>query len=109
MGVISDPHAPVWRGVFFCVLMFCSAFLQSMLQHQHAHRMFRIGMNTRSVLTAVIFKKSLQLSNASRKERTVGSIVNLMAVDTQRFQDITNFGMLFISAPLQVWTDRVVE
>jgi ABC-type multidrug transport system fused ATPase/permease subunit len=104
LGIISDKHAPshLWRGLFFCGLMFCSAFVQSMLSHQYMHRMFRIGMNIRSVLTAAIFTKSLQLSNAARKERTVGGIVNLMAVDTQRFQDITNFGMLFISAPLQV-------
>jgi hypothetical protein len=103
IGFIGDANQPLWRGIFYASLMFLTAFLQSMLLHQYFHRMFRCGMNIKSVLTAAIFTKSLRLSNASRKDRTVGEIVNLMSVDVQRFQDITNFAMLFISAPFQVY------
>lgn len=46
--------------------------------------------------------QSLRLSNAARKNRTVGEIVNLMSVDVQRFQDLTTFGMMYVSAPLQI-------
>jgi ABC-type multidrug transport system fused ATPase/permease subunit len=102
IGFIGDPNQPLWRGIFYASLMFLSAFVQSMLLHQYFHRMFRCGMNIKSVLTAAIFTKSLRLSNASRKDRTVGEIVNLMSVDVQRFQDLTNFAMSFISAPFQV-------
>ena len=105
ISFIGDRDQPLWRGIFYAGLMFVTAFIQSMLLHQYFHRMFRCGMNIKSVLTAAIFEKSLSLSNASRKNRTVGEIVNLMAVDVQRFQDITTFGMLFISAPFQVALD----
>lgn len=64
--------------------------------------MFRIGMNIRSVLTAVVYKKAINLSNKARKNRTVGSIVNIMAADVQRFQDVTTFVMLIWSAPFQM-------
>jgi multidrug efflux pump subunit AcrB len=42
------------------------------------------------------------LSNSARKNRTVGSIVTVMAVDVQRFQDITTYVMLIWSAPFQM-------
>lgn len=59
-------------------------------------------MNIKSVLTAHVYKKALRLSNQARRNRQIGEIVNLMAIDVQRFQDITTFMMLFWSSPLQV-------
>lgn len=42
------------------------------------------------------------MSNASRKESTVGEIVNLMSVDAQRFMDLTAYLNMLWSAPLQI-------
>uniref|UniRef100_A0A183EIZ2 ABC transmembrane type-1 domain-containing protein n=1 Tax=Gongylonema pulchrum TaxID=637853 RepID=A0A183EIZ2_9BILA len=50
----------------------------------------------------IFYPFALALSNAARKDRTVGEIVNLMSVDIQRFQDITSYMMLFWSAPFQI-------
>jgi len=46
--------------------------------------------------------QALRLSNASRKESTVGEIVNLMSVDAQRFMDLTAYLNMLWSAPLQI-------
>uniref|UniRef100_A0A914ULD1 ABC transmembrane type-1 domain-containing protein n=1 Tax=Plectus sambesii TaxID=2011161 RepID=A0A914ULD1_9BILA len=102
ISFIEHKERPLWHGIVIASLMFIVALLQSMILHQYFHKMFRLGMNIRSVLTAAVFTKSLRLSNAERKNRTVGEIVNLMSVDIQRFQDMTTFIMLFWSAPLQV-------
>lgn len=42
------------------------------------------------------------MSNSSRKESTVGEIVNLMSVDAQRFMDLTAYLNMIWSAPLQI-------
>ncbi len=42
------------------------------------------------------------LSNESRKETTVGEIVNLMSVDAQRLQDVTGYLWMVWSSPLQI-------
>ncbi|TMS36963.1 hypothetical protein L596_004005 [Steinernema carpocapsae] len=99
---IEDKSQPMWYGVGLACLMFVCALIQSLILHQYFHNMFRLGMNIRSVLTSAVYAKALNLSNNARKNRTVGEIVNLMSVDIQRFQDMTNFIMLFWSAPLQV-------
>ncbi len=50
--------------------------------------MFIVGMNLRTALISAIYRKSLRMTGASRKESTVGEIVNLMSVDVQRFMDL---------------------
>jgi len=42
-------------------------------------RMFIVGMRIRTALISAIYRKSLNLSNSSRKGTTVGEIVNLMS------------------------------
>lgn len=49
-----------------------------------------------------IYLKALKLSNAARKESTVGEIVNLMSVDAQRFMDLVVYLNMIWSAPLQI-------
>ncbi|CAG7828676.1 unnamed protein product [Allacma fusca] len=41
-------------------------------------------MRLRCALLEAIYRKSLLVSSTARKESTVGEIVNLMSVDTQR-------------------------
>lgn len=45
----------------------------------------------------------MKLSNAARREKTVGEIVNLMAIDIDRFQQITPQIQQYWSTPLQVF------
>ncbi|VDD89505.1 unnamed protein product [Enterobius vermicularis] len=75
ISFIEDKSSPMWVGISISLFMFFVALFQSL---------------------------ALSLSNSARKNRTVGEIVNLMSVDTQRFQDMTSFVLLFGSAPLQV-------
>jgi ABC-type multidrug transport system fused ATPase/permease subunit len=53
-------------------------------------------------LTATIYGKSMRLSNEGRASKSTGDIVNYMAVDTQRLQDLTQYGQQLWSAPFQI-------
>ena len=44
----------------------------------------------------------MRLSNEGRAAKSTGDIVNYMAVDTQRLQDLCQFGQMLWSAPLQI-------
>ena len=58
-------------------------------------------MRVRAGLVTAIYKKALVLSNDERG-RSSGDIVNLMSVDTVRLQDLCTYGLMVISAPIQV-------
>lgn len=51
-------------------------------------------------MTSALYKKSLLISAATRKVRTVGETVNLMAIDTQRFMDILTTLNVIWTSPL---------
>lgn len=93
---------PLWRGILYAVLLFLVASTQTLFLSQYFQRMIFVGLRVRTALVGAIYKKALGLSNTSRKSKTVGEIVNLMAVDAQRFMDLTTYINMLWSAPLQI-------
>ncbi|XP_071454835.1 multidrug resistance-associated protein 1-like [Hetaerina americana] len=92
----------MWKGYLFAILMFLASILQTIILSQYYHRMYLVGMNIRSALVSSIYRKALRMSNAARRESTIGEIVNLMSVDAQRFLDVALHLNMFWSAPLQI-------
>jgi ABC-type bacteriocin/lantibiotic exporter with double-glycine peptidase domain len=60
-------------------------------------------MRIKGGLTSAIYRKALKLSNEGRSSKTTGDIVNYMAVDAQRLQDLTQFAQQLWSAPFQIF------
>lgn len=99
----GNPHPqPKIRGVAIALAMFTVSVLQTVCLHQYFQRAFETGMRVKSALTAMIYAKSLRLSNEGRAAKSTGDIVNYMAVDTQRMQDLTQYGQMLWSAPFQI-------
>ncbi|XP_039496004.1 multidrug resistance-associated protein 1 isoform X5 [Drosophila santomea] len=93
---------PEWKGIMYAVLLFVLAAAQTFILGQYFHRMFIVGLRIRTALINAIYRKALRISNSTKKESTVGEIVNLMAVDAQRFMELTTYLNMIWSAPLQI-------
>ncbi|PNT78228.1 hypothetical protein BRADI_1g75590v3 [Brachypodium distachyon] len=61
-----------------------------------------MGIHVKSGLTAMVYRKGLRLSNASRQSHTSGEIVNYMAVDVQRVGDFAWYFHDIWMLPLQI-------
>ena len=59
-------------------------------------------MRVRSGLVALIYKKTLVLSNEERNKMPSGDTVNLASVDAMRLQDLCTYGLIAISGPFQI-------
>lgn len=59
-------------------------------------------MHVRSVVTAAVYEKSLRLSTAARRDKTVGEIVNLMSNDAQILRDVVRTTHMVWSTPAQI-------
>ncbi|KAF1813528.1 multidrug resistance-associated protein 1 [Eremomyces bilateralis CBS 781.70] len=97
-----DDRQPTARGVAIALAMFAVSVVQTTALHQYFQRSFETGMRIRSSLTAAIYSKSMRLSNEGRASKSTGDIVNYMAVDAQRLQDLTQFAQQLWSAPFQI-------
>ncbi|XP_014486459.1 PREDICTED: multidrug resistance-associated protein 1 isoform X2 [Dinoponera quadriceps] len=102
IAFVKDDKEPMWKGYFYAVLLLLTATVQTLVLSQYFHRMFIVGLRIRTALIAAIYRKALRMSNAARKESTLGEIVNLMSVDAQRFMDLTAYINMIWSAPLQI-------
>lgn len=98
----SPNPQPAIRGVAIALSMFAVSATQTITLHQYFLRAFETGMRIRSSLTSMIYGKALKLSNEGKASKSTGDIVNYMAVDTQRLQDLTQFGQQLWSAPFQI-------
>lgn len=99
----TDNPQPIIRGAAIALAMFGVSVTQTVCLHQYFQRAFETGMRIKSALTAAIYNKSIKLSNEGRATKSTGDIVNYMAVDTQRLQDLTQYGQQLWSAPLQIF------
>ncbi|KAK9316859.1 P-loop containing nucleoside triphosphate hydrolase protein [Lipomyces starkeyi] len=97
-----DVPVPLSGGIVIAMGMFTCSFLQTMTQQQYMARVFSTGMNIKSSLTSCIYRKSMFLSNDSRQAKSTGDIVNLMTVDVQRLQELTQSGQALWSGPFQI-------
>ncbi|GLE08119.1 hypothetical protein PINS_up019081 [Pythium insidiosum] len=52
---------------------------------------FETGMRVRSAICTAVYRKSLVLSAAARQKKTTGEITNLMSIDAQRLQELTQY------------------
>ncbi|KAG4066137.1 hypothetical protein HA402_010339 [Bradysia odoriphaga] len=93
---------PLWRGIFYAILLFLVAILQTILSGQFNQRLSVVALRIRTALIGVIYRKALVLSNSAKKETATGEIVNLMAVDAQCFMDLLIYVNSIWSAPLQI-------
>ncbi|KAJ2894451.1 hypothetical protein MKZ38_007530 [Zalerion maritima] len=98
----QQPEQPLVQGAAIALAMFTVSVAQSLCLHQSFQRISRTGMRLKSSLISAIYAKSLDLSHASRATISTGDIVNLMAIDSQRMQDATQFCQHLWSAPLQI-------
>ncbi|KAL2358738.1 multidrug resistance-associated protein 1 [Cryomyces antarcticus] len=98
----GDNPQPLIRGAAIALAMFSVSVSQTVCLHQYFQRGFETGMRIKSALTAAIYIKFMRLSNEGRAAKSTGDIVNYMAVDTQRLQDLTQYGQQLWSAPFQI-------
>jgi ATP-binding cassette, subfamily C (CFTR/MRP), member 1 len=99
MNFIRSNQA-LWKGIFLTFLLFLVTFLQAIFNGQYFYRNFLVGLRIRSGLIAAIYRKALKVSSATKRNTTVGEIVNLMAVDAQRFFELLPNLHIIWSGPL---------
>jgi len=98
----GEEDQPVVQGAAIALAMFAIAVLQTSMIHQYFQLAFVTGMRIKGGLASAIYKKSMRLSNEGRASKSTGDIVNYMAVDAQRLQDLTQFAQQAWSAPFQI-------
>ncbi len=121
-----ESDEPQWKGYFYTALICLATLLTTILSSQCFYTLYIVTLKLRTALVAAIYRKSVKLSNVGRKEMTglveslcltnseeafhewrdfffsVGETTNLMAIDTQKFMDVTLYLNYIWASPLQI-------
>ncbi|KAI0564144.1 ABC transporter [Gracilaria domingensis] len=89
-------------GIAWSFALFLSPLLKTLVENHYFMRTMRGGMRVRSGLQGTIYDKSLRMSPSARATSSLGEIVNLMQLDTQRIGDFFQFFHVLWSAPVQI-------
>ena len=88
----------VARGCMIGLVM-SSLIIMAMMHHGFVLHL-RHGNNCRQALTHLIYKKVLKLSMSSFQETDVGQILNILANDLNRFEEIAFWMIYLLLAPI---------
>ncbi|KAG9327767.1 hypothetical protein KVV02_000213 [Mortierella alpina] len=98
----TENHQPVELGIILAFGMFFASLLNSFFMAQYFQETMNIGVEGRTALIAMIYRKSLKLSSAAKQKSTAGEINNHMSVDAERLPDALTFLPMFISIPYEL-------
>ncbi|XP_054157840.1 multidrug resistance-associated protein 1-like isoform X1 [Oppia nitens] len=93
---------PSWHGYIYALLFVFTNVFNSLVTSYQSQRMTVLGMRIKTCLISAVYRKALVLSNSAKKETTTGEIVNIMAVDCQRFSDLLPWLSFLYTAPIQM-------
>ncbi|XP_050687068.1 multidrug resistance-associated protein 1-like [Eriocheir sinensis] len=101
---LETPGEPTWHGYLYAMCLLAVGMTRSFIKNTYFKHVFTISIRIRTALMAAVYNKALHLSSASRRDYTVGKIVNLMAVDTQTIGDVYLHLYYIIVAPFTIIT-----
>jgi ABC-type bacteriocin/lantibiotic exporter with double-glycine peptidase domain len=93
---------PIAIGIILSFGMFFSTVLSSLLEGQYFQLVMNMGIEARTALVNMIYRKALKLSPAARQSQTPGDIHNHMSVDAERWSEVLQFLPMWGSIPLEI-------
>ncbi|CAG7728837.1 unnamed protein product, partial [Allacma fusca] len=92
----------LWKGYFYAALLLATDMVSNLTRNQHLYVMFMTAYRIKAAVMSAVYRKALVVSNATRRERTTGEIVNLMSVDVNKIGDLVPFICILWGAPIQI-------
>lgn len=93
---------PIGIGIAWSLSLLFIPLLKTIVESQYFSLTMRTGLRIRSSLQGVLYDKSLRMSPTARASASLGEIVNLMQLDSQRIGDFVQMSHVIWAAPIQI-------
>ena len=102
VAFVQYPEMHTWKGYAMALAMFLASVGHTTLYQNGLQQSSRAGIRVRAAIIDVVFRKSLVLAPSAAVNAGGGDIVNLLAVDLARIQEVLHFLYVVWLAPLAV-------
>eukprot|EP01119_Soliformovum_irregulare_P016739 TRINITY_DN4887_c3_g1_i1.p1 TRINITY_DN4887_c3_g1~~TRINITY_DN4887_c3_g1_i1.p1 ORF type:complete len:888 (+),score=209.87 TRINITY_DN4887_c3_g1_i1:55-2718(+) len=86
---LEDPKLPTEQGLVLVILVSANSVLYTLSYHWFLWLSHHAATNIRACLITAVYNKSFKLNSTSRAEKTTGDIINIQAIDCQKYADAT--------------------
>ncbi|KAG0003683.1 Canalicular multispecific organic anion transporter 2 [Modicella reniformis] len=93
---------PATLGIILSFGMFFSTIVSSLLEGQFYQLIMNMGIEVRTAVVSMIYRKALRLSPSARQSQSPGEINNHMSVDAERWSEALQFLPMWGSIPLEI-------
>ena len=87
-GNLPDGYVSDQKAIIAAVILIISSFVFAFSRHPAFVLCIRLAGSVRSALTVMIYRKVLKLSKSSFEQTDIGQILNILANDLNRFEDV---------------------
>ncbi|ODV58722.1 uncharacterized protein ASCRUDRAFT_38981, partial [Ascoidea rubescens DSM 1968] len=101
-NIILPNSILITNGIIIALLMFLISILSTICFNQYFIIIFSVGLNCKSALMGLIYKKTLKLHSNHSLYFTTSDIINFMSVDVSRIQQLIQQIQLIISSPIRL-------
>lgn len=98
----TDAPQPVALGIVLSFGMFFATLMSAMMEGQYNQLIMNMGIEARTALISMIYRKALKLSPAAKQTQTPGEINNHMSVDAERWSQALPLTPFWFSVPLEI-------
>ena len=70
IAFVQDSSQPSWKGYLYAALLAVVALISAICDSQYWLGVERVGLRLRSAISGAVYRKTLRLSNSSRKTQT---------------------------------------
>ncbi|PRP75003.1 hypothetical protein PROFUN_07396 [Planoprotostelium fungivorum] len=98
----GNEKSPTWHGLMLVLIITITQIIWSIIINQFFHYAYCVGIQARTGVTNLVYKKAFKLSNKSLGESSVGEMVNIQAVDAYKLQELMPVVHSLWSSPLQI-------
>ncbi|KAK2168341.1 hypothetical protein NP493_1234g00004 [Ridgeia piscesae] len=99
---VTNQEDYLWQGVIYAVVLALNKFAFCVVVHWWLYGAYVTGMKARSILNGVVYRKALRLSSCARHGRSVGELVNLVSIDSQKVEEMFVYYNSLWNVPLSV-------
>ncbi|KAF9586641.1 Multidrug resistance-associated protein 1 [Lunasporangiospora selenospora] len=97
----EDPK-PASLGIILSFGLFFSTLGVSLLESQYVQLSENTGLEARTALISMVYRKALRLSPSARQTQTLGEINNHMSVDAEQWSEAIPLVPLVLSIPFEI-------
>ncbi|KAK3796141.1 hypothetical protein RRG08_018142 [Elysia crispata] len=95
-------NQPIEKGYMLVTILFIVSTMPHIGHERIWISVIRLNRQLKTALKIAIYKKALRMTNASKKDKTTGEIVSIMAEDCDRLINESNIMFFLFTSPIQV-------